>query len=302
MKAFAFLAIILVASCSQGPKIKKSQETESFTADPKISFTVTEGILHPESALYSKKHDSIFVSNVASGNPTETKRVGYISKLAPDGKVIKSKWVTNLKAPKGMAIVKDHLYVSDVNEVVKIDILKGKILKTWKVKNAQFLNDVVADAKGNVYVSDMNANVIHIIKNDKLTDWIRSPKLRGPNGLFTDGSEHILMGQWGSEVDPKTWVAKKPGHLTVLSLKEKNPEVSEQKSLTGHLDGIDSDTAGNLYVSDWINGDVWKVKKTGEATKRFNFGQGTADISVAKELNLLLIPQMSQNKIIAVEL
>jgi sugar lactone lactonase YvrE len=228
--------------------------------------------------------------------------VGYISKLGPDGKVIKSKWVTKLKAPKGMAIVKDHLYVSDVNEIVKIDIQKGKILKTWKVKKAKFLNDVVADAKGNVYISDMNDNVIHVIRNNKLSEWIRSPKLRGPNGLYTDGKEHILMGQWGSEVDPKTWMAKKPGHLTILPLKGKTPEISEQTNFSGHLDGLDADKSGNLYVSDWINGDIWQVKKNGEASRKFNFGQGTADISVAKELNLLLVPQMNQNKLIAVEL
>lgn len=301
MKSLLLIIMILVVGCSHDSKSKKVTKTEAFIAEPAIKFTVTEGILHPESVLYSKAHNAIFVSNVASGNPTETKRVGHISKLDPNGKVIKSKWITKLKAPKGMAIVNDHLYVSDVNEIVKIDIKKNKIVKTWKVRNAKFLNDIVADAQGNVYVSDMNDNVIHIIKNDQLKEWIRSPKLRGPNGLYTDGKEHILLTQWGSDVDAKTWVAKNPGHLAMLPLKGET-RISELTSFSGHLDGIDADSNGNLFVSDWINGDIWKVKKNGEASKKLSFGQGTADISVAKELNLLLVPQMSQNKVIAVDL
>ncbi len=302
MKLFLLATLILLFSCA-GKTMKDQKKTlHTFIAEPQIAFTVTEGISHPESALYSARHEAIFVSNVASGNPTETKRVSYISKISPTGKVIDSKWVTKLKAPKGMAIVGDHLFVSDVNEVVKINIPEAKILRTWKVPGARFLNDVVADKKGNVYISDMNENVIHIISNDILKDWIRSPDLRGPNGLFTDGTEHIIMTRWGSDVDSKTWLAKHPGHLSTLSLKAKDIKIEEDTNVVGHLDGIDSDNEGNLLVSDWINGDVWSVMKNGKTYKRFNFGQGTADISVAKELNLLLVPQMNQSKLFAIKL
>ncbi len=44
------------------------------------------------------------------------------------------------------------------------------------------------------------------------------------------------------------------------------------------------------------------MKKNGKTKKMYNFGQGTADISVAKELNLLLVPQMGQNKLMFIKL
>ena len=302
MKRIILTSFLFLAGCAGNSMKENKKSAEALPAKPDIAFTVTEGISHPESALYSDTHKTIFVSNVASGNPMETKRVGYISKISADGALISSQWVKNLKAPKGMAIVGNHLYVSDVDEVVKIDIAKSRIIKTWKVAGAKFLNDVVADKNGNVYISDMNANVIHIIKNNVIKDWIRSPALRGPNGLYSDGAEHVIMAQWGSDVDSKTWMAKNPGHLAALSLKTDNTKFVEESNLTGHLDGIDVDNRGTLFVSDWISGDVWSVQKNGKAEKRFNFGQGTADLSVARELNLLLIPQMNQSKLIAIRL
>src|SRR3990167_2886960 len=136
MKTLFLSSLILLTACSTTKP--KKEIIEKFNATPDIAFTVTEGILHPESALYSANHKAIFVSNIASGNPTETKRVGYISKISPEGKVIKAKWVANLKAPKGIAIIGNYLYVSDVNELVKIDIKAAKIVKTWAVTGAQF--------------------------------------------------------------------------------------------------------------------------------------------------------------------
>ncbi|HXH29175.1 MAG TPA: hypothetical protein VNJ01_00010 [Bacteriovoracaceae bacterium] len=56
-------------------------------------YEITEGIKHPESAIYSEMHGVFFVSNVASGNPLETKEVGYLSKISVDGKTVQAKWV-----------------------------------------------------------------------------------------------------------------------------------------------------------------------------------------------------------------
>jgi hypothetical protein len=52
---------------------------------------------------------------------------GYISRLTPDGKMASAKWVTGLNAPKGLRSAGSTLWVSDIDEIVAIDIGSGKI-------------------------------------------------------------------------------------------------------------------------------------------------------------------------------
>jgi sugar lactone lactonase YvrE len=293
---FIAAAMLAFAGCSSSPKKDKNVEVK-----PNIAFEISEGILHPESIIYSPIHSAFFVSNVASGNPTETKPVGYLSKISKDGKVINAKWVTGFHAPKGMAIVGDDLYVTDVTRVHKVSISKSKIIKTFNVKNSKFLNDAVADDKGNVYVSDMFSNILYRIHKDRLDDWLQDPRIEGGNGLFTDGKEHLLMVKWGPNIDAKTLKTSSPGNMAIIPFAKTN-EIGIVSEIQGNLDGISVDAAGVLWISDWMNGDIFTMNKQGKVKKMFNFGQGSADISVAKELNLLMIPQMYQNKIIFVQL
>jgi sugar lactone lactonase YvrE len=288
--------IVAFVGCSS-----KSKDGKPEKIKPNIAFEISEGILHPESIIYSVQHEAFFVSNVASGNPLETKPVGFLSKISKDGKVINAKWVTGFRAPKGIAIVGDDLYVTDVTRVHKVSISKSKIVKTFKVRNAKFLNDAVADAKGNIYVSDMFSNILYRIQEDKLAVWIQDPKLEGSNGLFTDGKEHLLVVKWGTGIDPKTFQSKTPGDMATVLLSNTN-EIHLTNTIQGNLDGITVDDKGVLWISDWMTGDIFTMNKQGKVKKMFNFGQGTADISFAKGLNLLMIPQMNQNKIIFLQL
>ncbi len=68
----------------------------------------------------------MFVSSI-NGQILDRDGNGYISRLSPDGKVVNAKWVTGLDAPKGMRSIGDTLWVSDIDEVVAIDIAKGQI-------------------------------------------------------------------------------------------------------------------------------------------------------------------------------
>jgi DNA-binding beta-propeller fold protein YncE len=86
---------------------------------------------NPESVAYAPKQNVLFVSNV-NGKPDEKDQNGFISKISPyNGTIIDLNWVTGLNAPKGMAISNDNskLYVSDITDLVEIDIVNGKIIK-----------------------------------------------------------------------------------------------------------------------------------------------------------------------------
>ncbi len=299
MKTFiALLALAALVSCSSADKAKAPKHKE---IKPNIVMEISEGILHPESVLYSGEHGVFFVSNVASGNPVETKPVGYMSKISRDGKTVTAKWVTGLHAPKGMTIVGDFIYVADVTRVQKISISKSKIVKTINVKGSKFLNDITQDAAGNIYVTDMFTDVLHRIQNDKISPWIKDPRINALNGLFTDGKEHLMSTRWGNEMDPQTWVTKTPGDMAVIPL-AKPTDITNVTTVQGNLDGIAVDQGGNLWISDWMNGNVFMMNKKGETKKMFNLGSGTADLSIVKDQNLLVIPQMNQNKIIFIQL
>ena len=79
----------------------------------------------PESAYYDAASKSVFVSSI-NGQIAEKDGNGYISRLSPDGKVINAKWATGLNAPKGLRSVGGTLWVTDIDEVVGLEIATGR--------------------------------------------------------------------------------------------------------------------------------------------------------------------------------
>ena len=67
------------------------------------------------------------------------------------------------KCTKGYSYLNDNskLYVSDITDLVEIDIASGKIIKRFNAPGSSFLNDVVSDNQGNIYVSDTGTNTIY---------------------------------------------------------------------------------------------------------------------------------------------
>ena len=100
----------------------------------------------PGSAYFDAASGFVFVSNIGSGGPTGKDGDGYLSKLTPDGKVAAAKWITGLNAPKGIRSSGGRLWVSDIDQLVGIDIQQGKIAERVAVPGAEFLNDVACDA------------------------------------------------------------------------------------------------------------------------------------------------------------
>src|SRR6185312_17381133 len=99
-----------------------------------------------------------------NGKPTQKDQNGFISKVSPaNGSIIELNWVTGLNAPKGIATSnnKSTLYVSDITDLVEINIDNGKIMKHFNAPGSAFLNDVVSDNQGNIYVSDTITNTIY---------------------------------------------------------------------------------------------------------------------------------------------
>ena len=129
------------------------------------------GLSNPESVLFDPSANILYVSNIA-GNPGEKDGKGFISRLSTDGKIETLEWAKGLDAPKGLALVGNRLYVSDIDQLVAIDTATGAVAKRWPAVGAKFLNDVVADAKGRVFVSDMVTNQIWQLDGDQFAVWL----------------------------------------------------------------------------------------------------------------------------------
>ena len=67
----------------------------------------------------------------------------------------------------------------------------------------------------------------------------------------------------------------------------------------GNLDGVEIDQNGNIYVSDWESGELYKISsetKTGIGLGQY--GQGWADIGMNSYTGELALPVMLSNEVL----
>ena len=267
---------------------------------------------NPESVAYAPEQNVLFVSNV-NGKPTQKDQNGFISKVSPsNGSINDLNWVTGLNAPKGIATSnnKSTLYVSDITDLVEINIDNGKIMKRFNAPGSAFLNDVVSDNQGNIYVSDTVTNTIYKLDTNvkdgnntsSLQAWLQSPQLNGPNGLHVDNSKNrLIVASLGN--------MSKPGaSIEVVDLKNKTITTLGKEGTTspfGGLDGIESDTTeAHYYVTDNPAGKVYIVNAdgTGYRTLIDLHTKGAADLGFIPSQSTIIIPLMQDNKLVTYKL
>lgn len=292
---FATALLLSLSACSSSPKSNKSEDPAP--KGPHQIWSVSEGIQEPESAYYDRETQMVYVSNVA-GNPTEKDKTGWISRLDATGKVIDTKWVTGLSAPKGMRASKGVLWVSDIDELVGIELSSGKIVQTVKVGGAKFLNDVTVGKDGEIFVSDMIGDKIYRVKDGKTSVVLSGKIAEAPNGLYFEGGDLIVAG-WGTGTKPD-FSTTTPGHLYRYNLKMKKKTLITQKPL-GNLDGLEKISDGWL-VSDWVAGKVYRVNNKGEVMEFLSGFKGAADIGWIPESKILIVPRMGDSQVTAYRL
>ena len=255
----------------------------------------TTGLKTPESALPVPAEGFAYVSNVA-GNPTDKDGNGFISKVSlADGKIIALEWAKGMDAPKGLALDGGKLYTADIDKLVEIDTKTGKIIAKYDAPGATFLNDVAADAQGNVYVSDSSTSAIWRLAGGKFEKWIDDKALKFPNGLYVDGDK-LIVAAWGA---PGTSAqSPAPSNLLTISLADKKLTDLGDGTPIGNLDGIEP-IGDDFLVTDWVAGALYRIDRKGKATQLLDLDQGSADIGYVPETGLLLIPMMMSDKLVA---
>jgi sugar lactone lactonase YvrE len=241
----------------------------------------------PESVLYDASRNILYISNI-NGKPTEKNGQGFISRVALNGQIEALKWVTGLNAPKGSALFKNTLYVSDIDHLVAIDIPSGTVTARYPAAGAQFLNDVATDTAGNVYVTDMSEanSVIYMLVQGRMTKWLEGPEISKPNGLH---------------MEPQRLIVGNSGDGTIKAVNLQNKQITAIAKIGRGIDGLRSDGQGNYFVSDW-QGRTSFVSATGQVfvlmdtrAEKIN----AADLEYIQDMRLLLIPTFFDNRVVA---
>ena len=205
-----------------------------------------------------------------------------------DGNIKSLEWVTGLNAPKGSALFQNTLYVSDIDQLIAIDMPSGKIKNRYPAEGALFLNDVAIDAGGNVYVSDMSdANsVIYKLVQGRMTKWLYGPEIQKPNGLYME-AKRLVVGNSGD------------GTIKAIDLETK--KITAIAKVGSGIDGLRSDGKGNYFISDW-QGRTSFVSSTGQVSVLMDTRAekiNAADLEYIKDMQLLLIPTFFDNRVVA---
>ncbi len=262
---------------------------------PTIAWELTEGVQSPESAYFDKDSGLLFLSQIGDGGATGKDQDGYLSKLTPDGKVVSLKWITGLNAPKGIRTHKGRLWVSDIDQLVEVDIAEGKIVSQTPMPGATFLNDVAIATDGTVYVTDTMECKIYRLRDGEVEVFAEGEELEYPNGLLVQGNK-LVVASWGKPNDD--FSTEVPGRLFTLDLKTKEKSLITPEPF-GNLDGLEAVREGRYFVSDWFAGKVYFVGRDGRSRLLLELPKGAADIGVIPSERLLIVPQMMENKVTA---
>lgn len=280
--AMACIAIAAAAGPATAAEPEKVWEASGFEA--------------PESALYDADKGVIYVSNVAGEANAKDGR-GFISTLSPEGEVQELEWATGLNAPKGLALVGDTLYVADIDTVVGIGTDDGKVQDSWTVEGAKFLNDVTADADGRVFVSDMLDGAIYKIEGGGIEQWLKGGGIDNPNGVLAT-EDGLVIGSWGV-MTGEGFATDPDGHLKMVSYDDKSVTSIGSGEPVGNLDGVEPDGSGGYYVTDWVNGALLHFDAEGNHEQLLDLNQGSADLGMIPDENLLLVPMMMDGTVVA---
>lgn len=281
------LVSVLFAQCNAPKSTESTEDSTATDSIPTPSLTLvwetSDSLPTNESVLFDEKSGMLYVSNIGGLDPQAKDGKGSIAILDQSGKILNPTWIKGLNSPKGMGISDGKLYVTDIDELVEIDIASAKLIKKHPVAGAQFLNDVAIFA-GKVYFTDMNTGKVHLLEAGKISTL--SEGNESINGIAI-GADGTLFG------------------LDASGLKKWNPDGTTtmvNQNITGG-DGLVILGDGNFIASRW-QGEIWFANDSTQTllldTKATE--SNTADIGYIPSEKLILVPTFFKNKVAAYKL
>jgi len=255
----------------------------------------------PESAyFYTSGSTDPGVYFISSTNGDD---VGWVSKLAADGSMINSRWATDLRNPMGMRVSGNRLWINNTIEVVGLNLDDPSDRIVHPIDGAIILNDLATDSSGHAYLSDsLNSRVVRVDLATGENSTYISTLPSSPNGLLVQG-DRLYIASWGVMSDrPEErdeWITKTAGDLYWVSLKDSTKSRHIIVPELGNLDGVEIDQKGNIYVSDWESGKLYKISSgTKTVISLGQYGQGLADIGLNSLTGELVLPVMLSSEVL----
>lgn len=272
----------------------------SASAKTLLPIWETEGFKMPESVVYDKERQKIYVSNV-NGGPTQRDYNGSIGIMDSNGKNPIFEWVKGLSSPKGMDLYGNKLYVADVGDLVVIDVDTGEISARYPAPSSKVLNGLDVTKDGTVYVSDWLGSKLYVLKDHKLELWLEDDKLNFPNGLFASGG-YLYVGTWGTNPSAD-FTTETSGTFIRVSLKTKKIETLNNGETWMNLDGIHKISKKDFLLTDFIKGELLVMDTKGQIKETHKLAiPSSADFYYIKEQSLLIVPYLMGDKVSAYKL
>lgn len=246
-----------------------------------------DGFSTPESVRCAASGELCYVSNI-SGSPTAADGDGFISTITPDGALIALDAFPDaeLNAPKGMALVGEDLWVTDIDSLRRIPLDGAAASRVGPIEGASFLNDLAADADGLLYASDSNTGAIYRLDpagDGDVSQLLAPGVISSANGLTVhDGALYVVS-------------YARAGGLFQLSLDGAVEQSWE--SPAGQLDGIEISEEGTFYLTSWASEGVWAGSPDGGWTLSLDGLSGPADLGRDAVGGHLLVPLFSADAV-----
>lgn len=244
-----------------------------------VGETTVAGFAFPESVGCDRGEGVLYVSQFGGKDlkPAEKDGLGFISKVAPDGRILEAKAFPDvMNKPKGIWVERGRLWVTDIDGVWIYDTRTKKGRKLM-IPGIQFANDpaVVNEV---LYVTDNRSDALYRIEpadfinpavNPSITQaW--SKKDVNPNGIWParDGSL-LVVGFLAADKPRGVFRTDRDGAVTPLG-----PPL-------GRLDGVYELRDGTgLLLTDWNSGTLAKWSPAGGMETLAKDFKGPADFCV----------------------
>lgn len=284
------LGFILMISCSQENGSESSELTWQSVQDSSSRIHSITGFSGPEAVRYDPSQDLYFVSNF-SGGGNDRDANGFISKVTTDGEIEDLEFMTGteghpLHAPRGMYITGDTLWAADIDGVHGFHRVSGEQVRFIDFSSLEpgFLNDIAADASGNLYVTDTGASRLYQVEGNNITI-VADSLPHAPNGVTYDSSgNRLVLAPWGGEMEFYAW---NPAEASL--------ELFDQATGGGNFDGIEF-YEGRLLAASQIDSSL-HVIQNGNDSILITMPGRPADIGLDTRRNQVAVPYIARNAV-----
>lgn len=255
------------------------------------------GLQWPESVVHDTARDRYLVSNINGRAAAAKDNNGFIALLDPAGGAAE-RWIeggrdgVELNAPKGMALTRELLWVTDIDRVRAFSRRSGRPVREIPIRGATFLNDIALGPRGELYVTDSGitpdasgalvpsgSDAIHRIDpGGRLRTIVAGRQLDQPNGVQLTRRGTLLVATRGADA---------------LMEIDRRGRITRRTVPARTVDGVLSLGHGDAVVSTWEQPGLWLLRD-GRPAAPFLPGVelpgAVADFSLDRKRRRLLLP------------